>query len=167
MFTGDLRVSDSHVELDVFTEDAPAQGSHLDAFIQSLSELLGPPLEVKRVTDKGGLSGATEDPLSVSLSMFRSQRFWEAHEVLEQLWRAEEDPLKKEAVQGLILVAAAMVHHQKGRDRVCLSVLRRAAAKLGGAGSQKTPGIGGFDLKSISAQVKAMIESERVTSLCV
>ena len=37
---------------------------------------------------------------------------------------------EKELIQGLILVAAALVHYQKYENKICLSVLNRALKKL-------------------------------------
>jgi hypothetical protein len=66
-----------------------------------------------------------EKALEEAVALFNGERFWEAHEVLETLWRAAEGNEKK-LLQGLILVCAAFVHHQKDEERVALGVARRA-----------------------------------------
>jgi hypothetical protein len=60
---------------------------------------------------------------------FNSERYWEAHETLEAVWRNATGE-EKRYLQGLILVCAAFVHHQKGEDGVALGVLNRAAKQL-------------------------------------
>ena len=45
--------------------------------------------------------------------LFREEKFFEAHEVLEALWR-ETKGAKRDFYQGLIQLAAALVHYQKG-----------------------------------------------------
>ena len=48
---------------------------------------------------------------------------------MEGAWTQSRDN-EKELIQGLILVAAALVHYQKAEDEICLSVLGRALEKL-------------------------------------
>ena len=60
---------------------------------------------------------------------FNNERFWECHEALEGAWKHCTGD-EKELIQGLILVAAALVHYQKYENVVCLSVLGRALKKL-------------------------------------
>lgn len=63
------------------------------------------------------------------ISYFNEERFWECHEVLEGVWKKCYEG-EKELVQGIILVAAALVHFQKNEDDVCISILNRALSKL-------------------------------------
>jgi hypothetical protein len=63
------------------------------------------------------------------VGLFNSERFWEAHEVLESVWRVAEGDEKK-LLQGLILLCAAFVHGQKGEEEVALGILRRALPLL-------------------------------------
>jgi len=60
---------------------------------------------------------------------FNNERFWECHEALEGAWKQCTGD-EKELIQGLILIAAALVHYQKYENVVCLSVLGRALKKL-------------------------------------
>ena len=46
------------------------------------------------------------------ISLFNQEKFFEAHEVLESLWRETQSP-DREFYQGLIQLAAALVHIQK------------------------------------------------------
>ena len=86
-------------------------------------------------------------------ALFNSERYWESHEVLEGLWRTLEGE-DKLYVQGVILVCAAFVHHQKGEDPVALGVLRRAEQQLAGSGS----GYGGIE-QSILMRVRRVLRS--------
>jgi len=63
------------------------------------------------------------------VSLFNGERFWEAHEVLESVWRVSEGDEKK-LLQGLILACAAFVHVQKGEEDVALGVAKRALPLL-------------------------------------
>ena len=60
---------------------------------------------------------------------FNSERYWECHEVLETAWRVLSGE-EKLYLQGIILVCAAFVHHQKGEAEIALSVLKRALKQL-------------------------------------
>jgi predicted metal-dependent hydrolase len=63
------------------------------------------------------------------LELFNSSEFYEAHEVLEDVWRSETGPHKL-FLQGLIQVAVALHHHSTGNFVGCRSLLRRAARNL-------------------------------------
>jgi len=60
---------------------------------------------------------------------FYYERFWECHEALEGAWKQSTGD-EIELIQGLILVAAALVHYQKDENTIWLSVLGRALKKL-------------------------------------
>jgi len=70
-----------------------------------------------------------DEILSKGRQLFNAERYWECHEVLEGLWRQKQGD-EKRLLQGLILVCAAYVHHQKGEDEVALRVLGRGARLL-------------------------------------
>lgn len=88
--------------------------------------------------------------------LFNAERYWEAHEVLEGAWRTLSGQ-EKSFVQGVILVCAAFVHHQKGEDDVGLGVLSRAAKQLDFPGQSYHS----LDLGSLSASVGGILESRR------
>jgi hypothetical protein len=61
--------------------------------------------------------------------LFNEERFWESHEALESAWRRVSGA-DKEILQGIILLAAALVHLQKNEIAVTISVMGRAHRKL-------------------------------------
>ena len=61
---------------------------------------------------------------------FNRQLFFEAHEVLEELWLAERGGSNHLFYKGLIQLAGAFVHIQKGRPRPALALLQLAQANL-------------------------------------
>ncbi len=63
------------------------------------------------------------------LGHFNHGEFFEAHEVLEDVWRAAPGPEKK-FLQGLIQVAVALYHHGKGNLVGARSVMKRARRNL-------------------------------------
>jgi hypothetical protein len=68
--------------------------------------------------------------LREGVDLFNQERFWEAHEVLEEIWHPAKGD-DRDIIQGLILTAAALVHFQKNEKVVCISILGRAREKLG------------------------------------
>lgn len=70
-----------------------------------------------------------ESALNEGIKLFNEERFWESHEILEQAWRSSKGT-ERDAIQGLILTAAAFVHFQKNETDISLSILRRARAKM-------------------------------------
>src|SRR5947209_20294512 len=58
------------------------------------------------------------------IKLFNSAEFFEAHEVLEDVWRAAP-AAEKRFLQGLIQVAVALHHHSKGNRTGARSLLAR------------------------------------------
>ena len=82
------------------------------------------------------------------LQLFNRGEFFEAHEVLEDVWRAAaiED---RRFLQGLIQIAVALHHHSTGNVTGCRSVLARACRNL----SSYAPEYGGLDLAAVLAEL--------------
>lgn len=145
----DVRVATSHVELDVSVDRSQ---------IGDLVGLLGPvggPVR-SRLLEEGP---AGEGAMREGAEHFNAERFWESHEALEGAWLACANPsTERDTVQGIILAAAALVHHQKDEDAIALSILARAARKLAEA-----PGAhGGIDIAAFRSEVASMLSSRRV-----
>ncbi|MBZ5599857.1 MAG: DUF309 domain-containing protein [Acidobacteriia bacterium] len=65
------------------------------------------------------------------VDLFNSAEFFDAHEVLEDVWRAAP-PAERKFLQGLIQVAVALHHHTRGNLVGARSLLQRAAKNLAG-----------------------------------
>ncbi len=65
------------------------------------------------------------------IKLFNSAAFFEAHEVLEDVWRAAPEPERK-FLQGVIQVAVALYHHGNGNLVGARSLLDRASRNLSG-----------------------------------
>ena len=61
---------------------------------------------------------------------FNSGRFYEAHEVLEQIWLPQRRQPNGSFYKALIQIAGAFVHLQKGRSQPAGALLRLAKANL-------------------------------------
>jgi len=62
---------------------------------------------------------------------FNRQLFYEAHDVLEDLWLADRHGADGNFFKGLIQLAGAFVHLQKNRLRPAAALFQLAAANLG------------------------------------
>ena len=70
--------------------------------------------------------GAFPAALRRFVELFNDEQFWESHEVLELPWREN----RSEFYHGLILLASAFVHAQRGNRHGVVAQARKAAAAL-------------------------------------
>ena len=149
----DCRISKKYVELDTSVPE-----SNLDELIDKLSSI-GPLDHAKHVVEE---IFEKEDAISEGISYFNNERFWECHEILEGVWK-NCDGDEKFLVQGLILVAAGLVHYQKDEDEICISIFNRALKKLENASGQYHD----IDIDKIKKTISEMISSKDVSSFLI
>jgi hypothetical protein len=94
-----------------------------------------------------------ERAIEEAVALFNGERFWEAHEVLESKWRVEEGD-EKRLLQGLILVCAAFVHHQKGEEAVSIGISKRALPLL----RWSDPTYFGIEVASLRGRLSRMVD---------
>jgi len=143
---GNLRISTSAIEFDLFAEhtDLNRSKSLLEANISKVVTLR--PIQ-SRVPAR-----REEETLREGIDLFNQERFWEAHEVLEEIWHPATG-VERDIIQGLILMAAALVHYQKNEKAVCISILGRAMEKLGTLDNFK-----GLDIKRLRAGIEQILK---------
>ncbi|WP_069806728.1 DUF309 domain-containing protein [Vulcanisaeta thermophila] len=93
------RVTTGHVEVDLITDDIDGELKKLSKAGMRVMDLVD--LDVER---------HVENPLEAYVELMGQERFWEAHEVLEGVWRRN----RSEFMRGLILLAAALAKLQEG-----------------------------------------------------
>ncbi len=105
-----VRIASDHVEVDVKTDD-------LKKAVAEVEKVVGKVLEVVDITfeDVGG-------GVERYVDLFNRERFWEAHNALEGLWRKTRNA----TLQGLIMLAAAFVKLQEGRPDKFERMLKEA-----------------------------------------
>jgi len=116
----DCRVSSKFIELDVSLHK-----NNLELLLEKLASVGQIDHHrhiIEEVMEKNQL-------IKDGIFYFNNEKFWECHEALEGAWKQSSGD-EKELIQGLILVAAALVHYQKYENDICLSVLGRAMKKL-------------------------------------
>ena len=95
--------------------------------------------------------------LERGLQLIREGEYFEAHEELEDEWR-EAPPAERDFLQGLVHVAVAWLHAERGNRPGCERQLEKALRRLGGYG----PSHRGVDLELVREDVRAA--RERVLS---
>src|SRR5213594_5147982 len=145
---GNLRISTIAIEFDLFAtpSDLGRSKSLLEAKISKVVTLRS--LE-SRISTR-----AESEALREGIDLFNQERFWEAHEVLEEIWHPATG-VDRDTIQGLILTAAAFVHYQKNEKSVCVSILGRAKEKLGTLDQFR-----GLDIRSLRTSIERILEDK-------
>src|SRR5205809_990595 len=86
--------------------------------------------------------------IAEGIRLFNSQKFFEAHEALEEVWLKTEGR-QKFILHGLIQVAAAFHHHTKGNLAGFHSLLGKGLSKLDQFGDSME----GIDLEELRKQL--------------
>ena len=143
---GNLRVSTTAIELDLFAapSDLGRTKSLLEGKISKVVTL--------RSLESRTSTRAEDEALREGIDLFNQERFWEAHEVLEEIWHPATG-VDRDTIQGLILTAAALVHYQKDEKTVCVSILGRAQEKLGTLDQFK-----GLDIRSLRVSIEQILK---------
>ena len=144
------------LELDVFT---PGRAD-FELFVSAV----GPLAEVEFTKDLNVAPPYEAEPrlFDEARRLFNGERYWECHEVLEGVWRTKQGA-EKSLLQGIILVCAAFVHHQKGEERVALGVLERAVRQLDFPERE----YGGFDIPALRRKADDIIQRGKLVNFRV
>ncbi len=137
----DVRKASNHIELDLFCSELDAVKKALQNFFKLIDS---------RVLEEE----VKEDRMELAKRLFNEERFWEVHEVLEYLWRKATGD-EKRMLHGIILLAASMVHNQKSRKEVAISIMKRAYLEL----EPYNLNYKGFDLALIKRKIEEMLKS--------
>ncbi len=149
----DTRVSKKFLEFDVSINK-----ENLDELLDKMKPL-GDLEHAKHVVEE---EIPKEDAIKTGISYFNEERFWECHEVFEGVWKKCYEG-EKDLVQGIILVAAALVHYQKNENKICISILNRASNKLANA----TGIYHNIDVDSLRNKVNEIITSGKISTFLI
>lgn len=115
------RVASKFVEFDVSVEK-----EKFDSVVEKLSSI-GKLDNARHVVEE---EIEKEQGIKDGIFYFNNERFWEAHEAWEGVWKKCYGS-EKEVIQGIILVAVAFAHSQKNDDTIGLGMFGRALEKIG------------------------------------
>ena len=150
-----FRISGIAIEFDIFAKDVRSK----DQAVKMLVLCFGPLLNERNLGEQSTMLSKRET-MQLAIELFDQQRYWECHEVLEEIWRKENDPIEKSVLQGVILVASALVHAQKYENDVCLGIFVRALKKLN---EWQKHGYHGLDISSLKKYLKDTLENGQIS----
>ena len=118
----DVRVAQRFIEFDVSLSGQELLDRIVLNALSTIAEF-----ESYEIVKEENLS--KEEAIDRARNLFNNEKFWKCHEVLEFVWKQAKGDEKK-LLNGVILVAAALVHFQKGENEICMSILKRADDKI-------------------------------------
>jgi uncharacterized protein len=145
---GNLRVGTIAIEFDLFEDQANLEQTtnELESRISKIVTL--------RPIDNRASTRNEDETLREGVRLFNEERFWEAHEALEEIWHPAKGE-DRDTIQGLILTAAAFVHFQKDEASVCISILGRALEKLGHANDFRE-----LNVRNLRSEIRKIIDEQ-------
>jgi hypothetical protein len=150
----DTRVSQKYIEYDI----SIPEGASEKTIVEKLQDI-APLAEIEQVVER---QLAKDNAISMAIQAFNDEKYWSAHELLEGVWKSASGT-EKSILNGIILVAAAFVHDEKDEQEICISILRRALAKLdSGHGFYA-----GIDVDRLATKVVEILNSGRITRFTI
>ena len=146
-----FRVATDAIEFNMFAQDEEELDDRQRRLTQNLFKIIN-----VKLLDTPPKAVDKEEALAEGVRLFNEERFWECHEVLEQAWHVSNG-VERDAIQSIILAAAAFVHYQKGEEEICLSILKRARAKMALAKTYET-----IDFDGLEKNIDGILDSERI-----
>lgn len=150
----DARVSTKHIEYDISIPDGFSEKTVID-LLESISPIASFEQVVERHITK-------DKALSLAIQSFNDEKYWNAHELLEGVWKSSTG-MERNILNGIILVAAAFVHDEKDEPGICISILERALAKLEGAPETYA----GIDIARLARNALQIIKSGKITRFTI
>lgn len=145
----DTRVASKHVEFDTSVPEKSDIEEILRRF-STISPLSEYELLVEKQMEK-------HEAMRKARDLFNNEKYWGTHEVLESVWKGAHHE-EKDLLNGIILIAAALVHDEKDESSICIAILSRAMKKL----SQANGFYFGMDLDEIKRRVLRIIETGKI-----
>jgi len=146
-----FRVATDALEFNMFARDEEELDDRQRLLTQNLFKIVN-----VKLLDTPPKAVDKEEALAEGVRLFNEERFWECHEVLEQAWHVSNG-VERDAIQSMILTAAAFVHYQKGEEEICLSIMKRARAKMASAKTYET-----IDFRGLEKNIDGILDSERI-----
>jgi len=136
------------------SDHASGDGSSIqrDGSVAGAAPLLAEPL----------VHDGVDDALARGLERWGQQRFFEAHELLEVVWKSAP-PAERDVWKGIIQVAVTCVHLQRGNPLGAARLVDRALERLGRHGASHR-GIDLVRLRAIAVGLQAELRAGRSPS---
>jgi len=87
--------------------------------------------EMAHKEEPGDVVSTVGEAFGKAVELFDQERFFEAHEFLEYIWKHEQvDPADRSFWKGVTQVAVGCCHAQRGNDAGAVTLLERAVASM-------------------------------------
>lgn len=149
-----FRVATDALEFNMFARDDKELDARQSRLTQNQFKIVS-----AKLLDTPQKSVDKNEAIAEGVRLFNEERFWECHEVLEQAWHVSKGA-ERDAIQSIILTAAAFVHYQKGEEEICLSIMKRARAKMALAKTYET-----VNLENLEKNIDEILASDRIRLL--
>src|SRR3989449_1040246 len=146
-----FRVGTDAVEFNIFADNEKELAERKSLLTESSFSIVS-----VRLLDTPPKAVDKAEALEEGIQLFNEERFWESHEALEQAWHIAKG-VERDAIQSIILTAAAFVHYQKGEEEICLSIMKRARAKM-----SLVKGYEVIDFDSLERNINGILDSEKI-----
>lgn len=148
----DVRVASHFLELDI---SIPAS-SEIEKIKSKFSQI-ATIIEIDRIIEK---ELHKKESIKLARELFNNEKYWKTHEVLEGTWKHTRGG-ERDLLNGIILVAAALVHYQKDELEICISIMKRALVKLNNSNGKYHD----VDVDSLKREVTKMVKSSKVSNI--
>jgi uncharacterized protein len=147
----DVRIASHFLELDISIATSSGIGK-----IKSKLSHIAPIIDIDRIIEK---ELDKRECLELARELFNNEKYWKTHEVLEGIWKHTQGD-ERDLLNGIILVAAALVHYQKAELAICISIMKRALVKLNNSYGKYYD----VDIDSLKREVTNMVKSSKVSN---
>jgi len=147
----DVRVASHFLELDISIATSSGIGK-----IKSKLSQIASIIDIDRIIEK---ELDKRECLKLARELFNTEKYWKTHEVLEGIWKHTQGD-ERDLLNGIILVAAALVHYQKAELAICISIMKRALVKLNNSYGKYYD----VDIDSLKREVTNMVKSSKVSN---
>jgi uncharacterized protein len=147
----DVRVATHFLELDI----SIATSSRIGKIKSKLSQI-APIIDIDRIIEK---DLDKRESIKLARELFNNEKYWKTHEILEGIWKHTQGD-ERDLLNGIILIAAALVHYQKAELTICISIMKRALVKLNNSYGKYYD----VDIDSLKKEVTNMVKSSKVSN---
>jgi predicted metal-dependent hydrolase len=147
----DVRVASHFLELDISIATSSGIGK-----IKSKLSQIAPIIDIDRIIEK---ELDKRESIKLARELFNNEKYWKTHEVLEGIWKHTQGD-ERDLLNGIILVAAALVHYQKAELAICISIMKRALVKLNNSHGKYHD----VDIDSLKREVTNMVKSSKASN---
>lgn len=145
----DIRVASYFLELDISISPFVLEQ------VKSKLTQVGSVMEIDRIIE---IELDKKVSMNLARQLFNNEKYWKTHEVLEGVWKHTQGD-ERSLLNGIILVAAALVHYQKGEHAICISIMKRALDKFHGASGLYYD----IDVDVLKSNVKNIVNSTEIS----